>query len=63
MSLFKIEKYEQDTVKVRQRKKILQELIASYEFEPDITLTDVQQHLQIVQKEIKNLIRKEKSKR
>lgn len=63
MSLFKLEYIGQEDAQTRRRCEILKELVASYKVEPDVTLTDIQQHLRIVQKEIKTMIKSEKRKK
>ncbi len=63
MNLFKLEFIGQEDAQTRRRCEILKELVASYKVEPDVTLTDIQQHLRIVQKEIKTMIKSEKRKK
>lgn len=60
MGLYTLESLQAEN-KCRRREKILAEMIKTYEAEPNITAMDVYQHLQIIMKELKVLIKRERA--
>lgn len=60
MGLYTLETLQNENEQ-RRREQVLAEMIKTYQVEPNITIMDVYQHLQIVMKELKVLAKREKA--